>query len=206
MPSVWYVGRANIRTLTVDDWQRLGVVTTEATTWDAENGWSIPHAEFTTPQLNALENLNEFTTGAADGPRSFPLPPPGSALVDHIASIYYNKIVEIYNEILGLEPGGGGGGLDTTAVNALINTAINNLINGAPGTRDTLKEISDILTADEGAVSALTTVVGNKVAKTGDETIAGIKTFSSPPVLPSGSYAALNTVGIGRAVFIPSGG
>jgi len=46
-----------------------------------------------------------------------------------------------------------------------IDTAIDALIDGAPGTRDTLAEIAAALAADEGALAALTAVVGGKLAK-----------------------------------------
>lgn len=44
-----------------------------------------------------------------------------------------------------------------------ITAAITALINGAPTALDTLKEISDQLATDEGAASALTTAVGNRL-------------------------------------------
>lgn len=55
------------------------------------------------------------------------------------------------------------------AINAVspaeVDTAIDTLIGGAPGTRDTLKEISDALSADEGALASLTSVVSGKYVK-----------------------------------------
>lgn len=47
-----------------------------------------------------------------------------------------------------------------------VQAAITALINGAPGTRDTLKEIADALSADEGALAALTSTVASKAATT----------------------------------------
>ena len=52
------------------------------------------------------------------------------------------------------------------ATESYVGTAISNLINGAPGTLDTLKEIADQLASDESAVSALTTTVAGKIGLT----------------------------------------
>ncbi|WP_316200897.1 MULTISPECIES: tail fiber domain-containing protein [unclassified Bradyrhizobium] len=51
------------------------------------------------------------------------------------------------------------------ASTAFVKNALDALINGAPGTLDTLKEIADKLTADEGIVGALTTTVAGKLQK-----------------------------------------
>jgi hypothetical protein len=64
-------------------------------------------------------------------------------------------------------------------VSSSISTAINNLINSAPGTLDTLGEIATQLAADESAAAALTTVVNGKVSKAGGDII----TSSLPSVV-----------------------
>ena len=64
-------------------------------------------------------------------------------------------------------------------VSSSISTAINNLINSAPGTLDTLGEIATQLSADESAAAALTTVVNGKVSKAGGDVI----TSSLPSVV-----------------------
>ena len=53
-----------------------------------------------------------------------------------------------------------------------LSAAINNLINSAPGTLDTLGEIATALAADESAASALTTLVNTKAPKA-DPTFTG---------------------------------
>lgn len=53
---------------------------------------------------------------------------------------------------------------EVAARNTAISTAIDNLINGAPGALDTLKELADQLANDESAVTALTTLVNSKFA------------------------------------------
>ena len=50
-------------------------------------------------------------------------------------------------------------------VDAKISAAIDDLIDGAPGTRDTFKEISDYIEAHEDVVTALNAAIGNKVDK-----------------------------------------
>jgi len=74
-------------------------------------------------------------------------------------------------------------------VTSAISTAINNLINSAPGTLDTLGEIATQLAADESAAAALTTVVNGKVSKAGGDVIAPTSTSAVPLTInaPSGS-------------------
>ncbi len=50
-------------------------------------------------------------------------------------------------------------------MNSAISTAIDNLIAGAPGTYDTLKEIADYIAAHEEVTTALNAAIGNKVDK-----------------------------------------
>lgn len=53
----------------------------------------------------------------------------------------------------------------TENVDEKISSAINGLIDGAPGTYDTLKEIADYIAAHEDAADALNAAIGNKVDK-----------------------------------------
>ena len=57
---------------------------------------------------------------------------------------------------------------EITNRNSAIQTAVNNLVNSAPSTLDTLKEIADALTADEGTAATLATTVAGKLSKSGD--------------------------------------
>lgn len=52
----------------------------------------------------------------------------------------------------------------TEAMNSAINTAISNLIGGAPETYDTLKEIADYIAAHEDVVTALNAAIGAKLS------------------------------------------
>lgn len=51
------------------------------------------------------------------------------------------------------------------ATTAFVKTLILNLVNGAPETLDTLKEIADALGENDNAVQALNAAIGNKVSK-----------------------------------------
>ena len=59
----------------------------------------------------------------------------------------------------------------TEAMNTAISTAISNLINGAPETYDTLKEIADYISTNETAMDALNAAIGNKADKTAFEAL-----------------------------------
>lgn len=48
-------------------------------------------------------------------------------------------------------------------INAQIAAAVASLVNSAPGTLDTLKELADALTADSSTLSGLVTAIGNRV-------------------------------------------
>lgn len=75
----------------------------------------------------------------------------------------------------------------TEQVNQAVSSAINNLIDGAPGTYDTLKEIADYIATHQSAAEALNAAIGNKADKSTvdkiQETIQGL-----------GSLASKNTV------------
>ena len=70
----------------------------------------------------------------------------------------------------------------TEAMNTAISTAISGLINGAPETYDTLKEIADYIDAHQDVVDALNASIGSKadasVVATLQETVKAIKTVT----------------------------
>jgi hypothetical protein len=69
MTAVWYLGKADRRTISPADWVALG--TTGGTfLWDGTNGYSHPVTDFTAPQLTALGTQLDFNTAAADGARA----------------------------------------------------------------------------------------------------------------------------------------
>lgn len=57
------------------------------------------------------------------------------------------------------------GGVTLTQVDARVNAAIDNLIDGAPEAYNTLKEISDYISSHQDVVDALNAAIGNKVDK-----------------------------------------
>ncbi len=73
---------------------------------------------------------------------------------------------------------------------AFVKAAIDDLVAGAPGALDTLKEISDQLANDESAVSALTVVVASKVP--------AIRTVNNHP-LTADVIVTKSDVGLGNA-------
>ena len=59
----------------------------------------------------------------------------------------------------------------TDAMNTAISTAISGLIDGAPETYDTLKEIAAYIASDKTAMEALNAAIGNKADKTDFEAV-----------------------------------
>lgn len=59
----------------------------------------------------------------------------------------------------------------TDAMNTAISTAISNLIDGAPETYDTLKEIAEYIASDKTAMDTLNAAIGNKADKTAFEAV-----------------------------------
>ena len=75
--------------------------------------------------------------------------------------------------------------LSSYATKTYVDTSVSNLVNSAPEALDTLKELADALGNDANFATTIATSIGTKaddsavVHNTGDETIAGTKTFSS---------------------------
>jgi len=89
MADVWYVGGAGSRTITAAQWAASGIAA-DAATWSAENGWSLPHSDFSTDQLAILDADDSFVLDQS-GPRVFPAPNPTPVGVAALASahVYY---------------------------------------------------------------------------------------------------------------------
>lgn len=105
-----------------------------------------------------------------------------------------------------------------STIDAKISAAIDNLINGAPDTYDTLKEIADYLSTHQSEYTALVTLVGSKVDKvdgkglsTNDFTtaeknkLAGIAANANNYTLPAATSSALGGVKIGSNITNSSG-
>lgn len=82
--------------------------------------------------------------------------------------------------------------LDQTAVDARVQT----VVGAAPAALDTLVEFAAALGSDPNFAATITTALGTKVGKTGNETIAGTKTFSSAPAVPDNSFAQAKVTGL----------
>jgi len=76
-----------------------------------------------------------------------------------------------------------GTGTNTTQIanTAFVQDAVANLVNSAPSTLDTLNEISNALGDDEDFSTTITTFISEKVSKTDNEEISGVKTFTALP-------------------------
>lgn len=56
-------------------------------------------------------------------------------------------------------------------INTAISTAVSDLINGAPGTLDTLKELADAITENQGAIEAMQTIAAGHVKYDGAQSL-----------------------------------
>ena len=82
------------------------------------------------------------------------------------------------------------------ATTEYVQTELNELLNGAGAAYDTLKELQDLLVADEGTVATLTTLVGTK-APLASPSLSGV------PTAPTAA-AATNTTQIATTAFVTS--
>ena len=80
------------------------------------------------------------------------------------------------------------------ATTAYVQGEISELLNGAGAAYDTLKELQDILVADEGAVATLTTLVGTKAPLASPD-------LTGTPTAPTAA-AATNTTQIATTAFV----
>lgn len=80
------------------------------------------------------------------------------------------------------------------ATTAYVQNELNELLNGAGAAYDTLKELQDLLVADEGTVATLTTLVGTK-APLASPSLSGV------PTAPTAA-AATNTTQIATTAFV----
>lgn len=87
-----------------------------------------------------------------------------------------------------------------------ISSAVSALVDGAPALLDTLNELAAAINDDASFASTITAAIATKaddsavVKLTGDQTIAGIKTFSSAPVVPDAAFAIDKVSGLQTAL------
>jgi len=87
---------------------------------------------------------------------------------------------------------GGSGSVDEDAVLTIVNGAIADLVNGAPQTFDTLKELADWISAHQEIYTALVTIVDSKQDQL---TFDNAPTASSNnPVKSGGVYTAIDAI------------
>jgi len=78
------------------------------------------------------------------------------------------------------------------SVKAYVDNEVAGLVDSAPATLDTLNELAAALNDDANFATTVTNSIATKVGLTGNETIAGIKTFSSPITIHTATDAILN--------------
>lgn len=82
----------------------------------------------------------------------------------------------------------------TDAMNSAISAAISDLINGAPETYDTLKEIADYIAAHEDVVTTLNAAIGAKADKSTVETLSATVTSIKSETDALGTLASKDKV------------
>lgn len=94
----------------------------------------------------------------------------------------------------------------SSKTNSAITSAVAAVVNTAPTALDTLNELAAALGNDANFASTVTTALAGKAADnavvklTGDQTIAGIKTFSSAPAVPNAAFAIAKVSGLQAAL------
>ena len=79
------------------------------------------------------------------------------------------------------------GGTYTTSISGYVSTQIANLVDSAPATLDTLKELATALGNDPNFATTIATAIGNKVSKSGD-TMTG--NLTAPAFIKSGGTSS----------------
>ena len=94
----------------------------------------------------------------------------------------------------------------SSKINTEIGAAVSALVDGAPALLDTLNELAAAINDNASFASTITTALATKaddstvVKLTGDQTIAGIKTFTSAPVVPDSSFTIAKVDGLQSAL------
>lgn len=94
----------------------------------------------------------------------------------------------------------------SSKTSSAISSAVAALVDGAPALLDTLNELAAAIGDDANFVTTVTNMIAAKaddsavVKLTGDQTIAGVKTFSSAPVVPDAAFAIAKVNGLSAAL------
>lgn len=123
------------------------------------------------------------------------------------------NLVAAINEVVSqLGPGINDATTATTSVwsssktSSEIAGAVSALVGTAPATLDTLSELAAALNDNPDQIDSILTTLSTKantsdvVLLSGNQTVAGIKTFSSAPVVPDGSFTIAKTSGLQNAI------
>lgn len=130
------------------------------------------------------------------------------------------NLVAAINELVSAI-GGAGASIDDAAISTLtvwssdktdgeiddrVSTAITALVGAAPAQLDTLSEIAASLNNNSDLAGTLTSAIAAKADDTavvklsGAQTVAGVKTFSSAPVVPDASFVIAKITGLQTAL------
>ena len=82
----------------------------------------------------------------------------------------------------------------SSQISSAISTAVNNLINGAPETLDTLKEVADAIDANQDAIAALQSIASGHVKYDGAQTLTTDQQTQARTNIDAVSTAQLNAV------------
>lgn len=92
-------------------------------------------------------------------------------------------------------------GVNDVATTYDIQVAINNLINSAPSTLDTLGELATQLQQDQNSIS---TILNSMVTMAGAQTITGAKTFQTSPSVPTLAQGN-NSTSVASTAYVDTG-
>lgn len=79
-------------------------------------------------------------------------------------------------------------------INTAISTAVSDLINGAPGTLDTLKELADAITENQGAIEAMQTIAAGHVKYDGAQSLTNEQKDQARTNIGAASQSDLSAV------------
>lgn len=141
-----------------------------------------------------------------------------ASLTTTVKTDLVSAINELQNELDNLDVSGQVGALiddaqtlttktwSSSKINSEIEAAVAALVDGAPALLDTLNELAAAINDDASFATTVTNALATKaddstvVKLTGDQTIAGVKTFSSAPVVPDSSFAIAKVDGLQAAL------
>jgi len=103
---VWYVGPGRSYTITGPMWAEKGIADVGDVSWNEGNSWSIDQSRLTTPQLNLLAGMTDFSLGHSDlQPRPVrPAAPATEAAYNKVARNYYEKTKAAADTVVSMAP------------------------------------------------------------------------------------------------------